>query len=235
MKKLSSLAVILMSVGATSAYAGDLGDRKGSLKDDGAYASSIWQGLYVGATAGYGWGTSELSLDRNDGNHDGVASNDPDGGLLGVTVGYNWRYTDRWIVGLEGDFSIADISGKDQKEVFDGHLWNSGWSSLVTLRGRVGYDLGSNLLYATAGLAMVNSDEFVAGNNPDESADNTGWRTGYALGFGVEHQFTDRLSGKIEYMHVGLFDNDGHDADGDPFTFQNDLDMIRVGVNYKIH
>jgi hypothetical protein len=49
-------AVIAALAVATSADAGDLGGRSGSIKDaPAAYSSSLWEGFYIGANAGYAW------------------------------------------------------------------------------------------------------------------------------------------------------------------------------------
>lgn len=232
MKTYISVTAVGVLFSLTGAFAGDLGNWNGSLKDGEEYPS-LWEGLYVGATLGYGWGTSESTLDR--GNNHGFDTNDPDGALLGATLGYNWRVGDRLIGGIEGDISIADISGEDHKDVYDTHLWETGWNSLVTLRGRLGYEIEKNLLYATAGLAAINSDEYIAGNNANETTDNTGWLGGWVIGLGIERQFSDRISGKIEYLHADFGENDGFTADDDPYFFDNDLDVIRIGLNYKIN
>ena len=227
----TSVALLL---GVTSAFAGDLGN--GSLKD-GAYGS-MWDGLYFGASIGYGWGSSETYYNNDgefypDGDHP-LASNDPSGGLAGLTVGYNHQFSDRWVAGVEGDLSIADISGDDHMYWGDGHYWYSGWNALFTLRGRVGYDLGGNLIYGTAGIATVDSNEYNIGDNANQSSDNTGWIWGWTAGIGVERQFTDRLSGKIEYLHVGMDDKSGYGDNGGAYEYENDLDLIRMGVNYKV-
>lgn len=227
-----SATAVAVFFGFTSAFAGDLGDGNGSWKD-GAEYPSLWEGMYVGATLGYGSGSSDHYFDKGD-NH-GLESNNPDGALIGATLGYNWNVGTNLIAGVEGDFSFADITGKEHWEIWDGHIWEPGWSGLITLRGRAGYEIGQNLLYATAGVALLDSDEYVIGDNPDQSADNTGWRGGWVIGLGVERQFGDRLSGKIEYLHADFGKNEDQAIGNFPYYFDNDLDVIRLGVNYKIN
>ncbi|MBI4724269.1 MAG: porin family protein [Rhodomicrobium sp.] len=206
----------------------------GSLKDTPfVEVPWSWAGYYGGLTLGYGSGTSEHYLDRND-NHD-WASNDPDGLIGGATVGYNYQIYPDWVVGAEADLSFADINGVDKKRVYDGHYWFTGWDGLLTLRGRVGYSLGRTLIYGTAGYAALHSAEYVVGNTPKESTDGRGWRSGWVAGLGAEHMFTDRISGKVEYLHVGLEDISGTDMQAEPNMWRSDLDLIRVGVNYKLN
>jgi outer membrane immunogenic protein len=233
---LTSMAVLLS---ATAAYA-DGKDSMLSEKDAPIYHAtrSVSSGLYVGGTLGYGWGSSTATYDEPD-NHPGAVSNDPSGVIGGVTVGYNWRYTDKWLLGVEGDLSAADITGNEYMRIWDGHRWRTGWGALATLRGRAGYDFGGNLVYGTAGFATVYSAETIEGDNDNnQSQDNRGWRAGWVAGVGIERMFTDRLSGKVEYLHVGLMDKDGMAQNGNDMhktKFENDLDLVRVGLNYKIH
>lgn len=233
MLKFSSLTAIALVMSVTAAYADGL-----SLKE--APASMSWGGTYFGGTLGYGWGSSETYYNNTqgqfypDGDHPWT-SNDPSGALAGVTVGYNYVLSNKWVAGVEADLSIADITGKDNMNWGDGHHWQTGWGSLATLRARVGYEYGPNLIYATAGLAAVQSSEYNIGDNADQSSDNSGWKWGMAYGLGVERQFSDRLSGKVEYMHVAMPDNQGQGENDGGYTYVNDLDLLRVGLNYKIH
>lgn len=233
MLKLTSATSIVVLLSAVTANAADVGDRKGSLKDEPVYNITTWNGLYAGATLGYASGSSEHFLDRG-GDH-GTASSDPDGFLVGLTAGYNYQFAPRWVAGVEGDVNFGDISGDENKRIFDGHHWHGGWGPLATLRGRVGYTYGKALIYGTAGIAFMDSDEWVQGNTAPESAYNDGWHTGWVLGAGVEYAFNERWSGKVEYLHIGLGETDGYDGNREAYTFDNDLDIIRVGLNYKIN
>ncbi len=245
MLKTASVATLALALSVSGACA----DGLLSLKD--APPTFGWGGMYLGGTLGYGWGSSTHywnNCNKNDtcapGSTDGdhpATSNDPSGALLGVTLGYNMPISDRWIGGIEGDLSMADITGTDNLYWGDGHRWYTGIGGLFTLRGRAGYEFGSNLIYATAGVAAVDSEEYNIGDQTgqnDQGASNTGWHWGYVVGFGVERAFSDRLSGKIEYLHVGLSDTDGHGIKNNGhsvYKYENDLDVIRLGVNYKVN
>ena len=77
----------------TAAYAADLrGKRNEVSASEPIYDSAppIWQGLYWGASIGYGWGTSEQYYDRA-GNH-GMASTDPDRAQLQVLVHFQPKF-----------------------------------------------------------------------------------------------------------------------------------------------
>lgn len=231
MLKFSSLTAMALVLSVTAARA----DGIMSFKD--APPAMSWGGMYIGGTVGYGWGSSEAWYDEPD-DHPGHVTNDPSGGVIGVTIGYNHQINDRWVMGLEGDLSMSSISGDDNTCMWDDHCWQTGWGGLFTLRGRVGYDLGGNLIYGTAGIAAVDSHEHINGDNADQSTNNGGWNWGWVVGLGVERQFNERWSGKIEYLHVGLGEDTGTlYANGNQvnYGFDQSLDLLRVGVNYKIH
>jgi outer membrane immunogenic protein len=218
-----------------------------------APSSFKWAGLYVGSTLGYGFGSSRTFFNNCDNRntcgqypddaHPDYVNNDPSGAMLGLTVGYNWEAGNRWVYGVEADISMADIKGKDNVYWADGHHWHTGWNGLTTLRARAGWEYDpKTLLYVTGGAAVVNSQEYNIGDqvaeDNDQSSDNSGYRWGWVVGAGVERAFSDRWTGKIEYMHVGMADNCGHAAKNNgasTYCYYNDLDVIRVGVNYKVN
>jgi outer membrane immunogenic protein len=237
---LTGLTVSLVALG--SANAADLGRSSGSLKDV-PYVETTWNwaGYYGGLTAGYGAGTSRNYVENNNEPH-GWANNDPSGVLLGGTVGYNYNYAPNWVIGAEADLSWSGMEGEQHKFIYDGHEWSGGWDGFSTLRGRVGYATGQNLFYVTGGLALVHANEVVVGNNSNESNFYNGWKAGYVIGAGIEHAFTDRLSGKVEYLYADGFGNesgitgivDNHSDQA--YTHEiGGINVIRVGLNYKIH
>ena len=132
-----------------------------------------WSGPYVGAEGGGGWGHSGQSdsglppspppppppppgpvtrlLDVGSGSF-GVS-----GGTVGGTAGYNWQ-TGPWVLGVEGDYSWANITGSSATCGFaPPHGCGTALESFGTLRGRFGYAMGYRgtwLPYVTGGLAV---------------------------------------------------------------------------------
>lgn len=160
--------------------------------------------------------------------------------MLGGTIGYNWQYTPNWVIGAEADMSWADMQGDQHKYIYDGHDWSGGWDGFGTIRARVGYALGRTLIYGTGGIAFLHSNEVIVGNDADETNFAQGWNTGYVVGAGVEHAFTDRLSAKIEYLYADGFSEwsgtTGTVSQAGDQTYKHDvgnLDIVRVGLNYK--
>ncbi len=239
---LTGVSVSLVAFGV--ANAADMGP--GGLKDAPDVGTVYaWTGVYGGVTAGYGWGTSKNYVSPNDNNVHGWAENDPDGALLGGTIGYNYQWAPNWVVGAEADFSWSGMEGQQHLYIYDGHDWSGGWDGFATIRGRLGYALGSNLFYGTAGFAFVHANEVIVGNDADESNFYQGWKTGYVVGAGVEHAFTPRLSGKIEYLYADGFGSEKgvtgtvNGPSTNPVQYYEhdigNISIIRLGLNYKFY
>lgn len=193
--------------------------------------SPIWQGLYWGGSIGYGWGSSEHFYDRND-NH-GAASTDLAGGLASLTLGYNYMWSPGFLVGVEGDIGIMDLSA-DDKVIFDGHVWKAEFGSLwSTVRARAGMLFGHTLLYATGGWAVAEVNEVGYGDAAGQTAVNEDVRSGWVLGAGVEHAFAPGVSAKLEYLHMDFGRYDGLSENQEHYSFDNRVDLVRVGLNMK--
>jgi outer membrane immunogenic protein len=192
---------------------------------------SIWQGLYWGGSIGYGWGTSEHFYDRND-NH-GTETNDLSGGLAALTLGYNYLVSPGYLVGVEADLGLMDLSA-DDKVIFDGHIWKAEFGPFWgTVRGRAGMLFGNTLLYATGGWAITEVNEVGIGDADGQTAENENVRSGWVLGAGIEHAFTHGMSAKVEYLHMDFGSYEGLSENQEDYAFDNRVDLIRTGLNVK--
>lgn len=171
-----------------------------------------WTGLYLGINAGYGWGESIQSDDP------GLATSDPEGFMGAVTLGANYQTPGGFLIGLEGDIGLMDVSAD--------HWWG-------TLRGRAGFAFDRTLLYATAGLAFMDIDEVSTGSTPGETAWNEDFDTGWAIGGGIEHALSSNISLKLEYLHMDFGEHEGYSANNEAYSFNNDVDLVRAGINFK--
>ena len=234
------VGVSVVLVGVSAANAADFSG-PGGLKD-APYVEVPWgwTGFYGGVTAGYGSGVSRNYVSPNANAPHGWAENDPSGVLLGGTIGYNYQFAPNWVMGAEADISWSGMEGQQHLYIYDGHDWSGGWDGLATIRGRIGYAVGPTLFYGTGGLAMVHANETIVGNDADESNFYQGWKTGYVVGAGVEHAFTPRLSGKIEYLYADGFGSESgptgtvaEHGDQNYIHEIGSINIIRAGLNYK--
>ncbi len=227
--------VWLLILPAGAALSADLG--RGSLKDpppQAAYGTApptIWTGLYWGVSLGYGWGESEHYYDR--GNNHGTETLDLEGGLASLTAGYNYQVAPGFVLGLEGDVGVMDLSATD-KIIFDGHIWKSGFGALWgTARVRAGVLLGATLLYGTGGWAFMEVNEVGIGDAAGQTATNESFRSGWVVGGGIEHAFAPGVSAKVEYLHMDFGRYNGYSENREKYYFDNTVDLVRVGLNFR--
>jgi len=138
-----------------------------------------WTGFYIGANIGYGWNDTTATLTPNDNFFAAAGNATPFGPLSfslsgavgGFQAGYNWQWSPKWVVGIEGDFDFSGIKGS---AIGASTIVTNGFPSTFittasqtdrwfgTLRPRVGYLPNDQLLiYATGGLAYGKVTEAV--------------------------------------------------------------------------
>ena len=190
-----------------------------------------WQGFYAGGSFGFGSGKSTQSYDRN-ANH-GLATVNPDGFIYAATAGYNFMATRSILTGIEVDLGVMDLDSGTHT-VYDGHHWRGQFGTFWgTVRGRAGYARDNWLFYGTGGFAFMQTDNVSIGNTAPETARDDDWRTGWVIGAGVEHAFSERITGKVEYLHMDFGKFSSRSANNEDFFFRDKLDIIRVGVNVR--
>ncbi len=168
-----------------------------------------WTGFYIGANAGYGWGSGD--------GLPGSLGADPQGWVGGGQAGYNYQFDNNVVAGVEADLQGGDISAEA------GGL-SSTLNTLGTVRGRLGYAAGRVMPYVTGGLAWGNNSLDYLGL--DQSKTHVGW----TAGAGVEYALSEHWTAKTEYQYTDLgskfYDALGADAGVTAHT-------AKVGVNFK--
>ena len=147
--------------------------------------SSVWDGFYAGANAGYGWGE-----------FDDAATTDIEGWLGGAQVGYNAAFGGV-VVGIEGDYQFSDIKEDDL-----------GINHFGTVRGRIGPDLGGFLPYITGGIAFGELD-----NDIDDAEYGWGWAAGAGVEAMVMDNLS--VKGEYLYTSFNEVEFDSGDADAE--------------------
>ena len=213
-------------------------------------AAANWTGFYLGGNFGSGTGRdrSTLSIPAVPALQNFNLA--PDGINGGAQAGYNWQAAN-WVFGLE-----ADIQGSTQQDnktcilactegltaAYDATLpW------FGTVRGRLGYSVGSTLFYATGGLAYgsvktkINTRSFV-GPVVTQSFEHT--KTGWTAGAGIETPFTllgllgPNWTTKAEYLYVDLGStSDSFFIGALPTTATRSVTehIFRTGINYHFN
>jgi outer membrane immunogenic protein len=201
-------------------------------------ASFDWSGPYVGvfgaaiavdgtydATCSSGGVPCVVDPTFTDIEHSGI------GYAGGALIGWNYQI-DTFVWGIEGDWAFGGTVATNDEAGIDTDL---SFNNIATLRARAGWAMDNTLLYVTGGLAAVDM-EFGAVMSTSES--DSKWAYGWTAGGGLEHAFSDRFSGRIEYLYVDMEDVDFSMTDGAATTLDatqsfDDIHMVRVGLTYN--
>jgi outer membrane immunogenic protein len=210
-----------------------------------------WAGFYLGGNFGSGTGRDRSALTLPTTGLSETFNLAPDGINGGVQAGYNWQAAN-WVFGLE-----ADIQGSTQKDnktciltctvpagAFAAYDATLPWFG--TVRGRLGYSVGSTLFYATGGLAYGSVKTKIATNvlgvPATQSLSNT--KTGWTAGAGIETPFTllgllgPNWTTKTEYLYVDLgTTTDNFTLAVFPATATRSVTehIFRTGINYHFN
>jgi outer membrane immunogenic protein len=193
-----------------------------------------WSGFYIGAHVGGGWagnqsteiapGTAAFPVGTV------FTKNNLSGVLGGVQGGFNWQVSS-FVVGVEGEYSWADINGSATTN----SVVLPAFSSTATANVR---DLA--LATARAGFAADNWLFYVKGGGAWGHDNSNGASTaGWVVGGGVEWGFLPNWSAKLEYNHVDFGSKNVTvigTATGTSFVSSSQtLDIVKAGVNYRFN
>ncbi|MGX4772212.1 outer membrane protein [Bradyrhizobium guangdongense] len=214
-------------------------------------ANRNWTGFYVGVHGGGGWGRTDWK--QADGVFNTFAdsifagSGEAGGMMVGGQAGYAWQFG-RWVTGIEGEASWADVDSNAKCAVSEvgptSFNCHSRIDALGALTGRLGTTYGNLLIYGKAGAAWAHETHDAV--NPQTAfgalptnrftADDTRW--GYTIGTGLEYAFSPAWSAKVEYDYanfgsktVAFTDQFGNVSN---VGLWQDLHSVKMGVNYKL-
>jgi len=212
-----------------------------------------WAGLYVGAHAGYRWADAQFTspgysvFSEPVGSVVGRSNSfQPNGGIVGAHLGYNYMLRPNLLAGIEGDWTWGSGRASVAGGPFDTSDGVSFFSSQVkltwqaTIRGRLGLTNGPWLVYATGGVAFINV-KWNDTSSYDGGFDFSGeWalskiRTGWTIGGGIEHMFNPNWLARVEYLYENFGSlNVPHGLEG-PQLGKLELEAykLRVGISYK--
>jgi len=200
-------------------------------------AAFSWTGCYVGVHGGYGWGKKKWSDVGGE-----FTEHDVDGWLVGGQVGCNIWQRDRWVFGIEGQASWADIDGSSTNGQPTAINYYSKTDIVGTVALRLGYAVDRSLFFVKGGLAFAHDkhwQEIVApGGIVLSHTDSEKYmRWGWMAGGGYEYAFNSNWSTKIEYnyMHLGREDVSFCPAAGPCFDYsiKQHIHVVKAGINYR--
>jgi outer membrane immunogenic protein len=180
----------------------------------------IFEGWYLGGTIG----GASVSYDLEPAGGS-VSSSGVLGGVIG---GYSFQ-SGPFVLGVEGDFLAADITGSRH---FNGGL-NKADTSIDTMgdvRLRAGYAVRPNiLLFGTFGGAWANADLAISG--PGGAFRETTF-FGWSAGAGAEVALNPNWSARFDYQFTD-FGSETLNYPGGKETFDPDMNQFRGSVIYR--
>ena len=240
MKKflLGTVAAVAM---VTSASAADMAARPYTKAPMAVAQVLSWTGFYAGIQGGYGWGSSnEVFVGApNTAIFAGTQKYTTSGGFAGGDFGYNWQ-TGAMVLGLEGDYHWADISGRSG--VINAGLGDTYFTKLRgfgDIKGRLGYAVGPALLFVSGGAAVGDLQHRYdpALNLLGGTFVQNTTRWGYTVGAGVEYMFAQNWSGKLEYNYIDLGKSTIQytAAPANRSEWNDTFHTIKAGINYHFN
>ena len=194
----------------------------------GGFETADWTGLHVGLAGGYGLINHVLSTDIFDATFSGVGGK----GFLGsVEAGFDYQAGERFIVGLQGDYTRSNIAtniGVTVVGLGDGSYSLEATDSFSVL-GRAGILSSPNVLwFGEAGWTRTtfNGDLNIGG--PVASYDYDA--SGLTVGAGVEAKLTDNVSWKTEYRYTSY---ETKDIIPGFLTTDTNLQSVRSAISFR--
>jgi outer membrane immunogenic protein len=194
-----------------------------------------WSGFYVGVFGGGGYGNHNLNNANGPAGFANFTVNySSTGAVAGGELGYNWQ-SGNYIIGLEGDYSWADINGNDNFAL--GSDDATKLRGAATFRARGGIAVDRLLLFFTGGwahgeLTHTNTDPVFG---IDKFSVN---RSGLTAGGGIAYAVTNNVIGKLEYRYYdfGTYARAGSPLTPNgqlPFNVANTYSVVTLGLDYK--
>jgi outer membrane immunogenic protein len=193
--------------------------------DFGAPSSGpvTWKGTYIGGELGAAFDPIDLGIKDLSGQQDLTLNFSSDTEFIGgVHFGVNWQFGSL-LIGSEDDVNFADNI-----------------NYLATVRGRLGWVSNNWLVYATGGLASIDTDFSATVISADEGPTrfkHSDTALGGVVGGGLEYKATSNLSLGVE----GLFYDFGTKTTRlaashgtEPFILEDNLDFatVRARLSY---
>lgn len=223
-----------------------------------------WNGFYIGLNGGYAWnndrsvGVTTLPSPQDFNQQPFSIAYSVRGGFVGGQVGYNWRATPQWLLGIETDLAFANLRGEARFDSISAygsnapvpgrfHTVHQDMNLFGTVRARLGYLTAEHvLLFGTVGFAyghIRHSAVQDLGGVGTFVGSTTKMQAGWTAGGGGEWIFTRHWSVKAEYLYIDFgsesvvqrrLNTGPNDVYRVVSAFDTGSHIARIGLNYKI-
>ena len=186
-------------------------------------AHSSWSGPYLGAGLDFMMGSTSVN-DTGVVTETGAATN---GALVRLLGGYTWQLDDLWVAGIEGSVAFGNVHGNgiSLPPSTAVNTYDLSWEA--DLSARIGYLVTPDtLLFGTFGPSLTDL-RFTEGSPLSSGAGVT--RVGWSVGVGLDHQFTDHLTGRIEFTHAD-YGSVTYGTPSDFYAVRFSANSVRAGL-----
>jgi opacity protein-like surface antigen len=209
-----------------------------------------WSGFHIGVNYGAAWGSARWSDEPGDAVlfDNSPAGSDVEGLFGGVQLGYDYQ-AGPWVIGIEGMLDIADLRGDANCGGVagvggDGFVCGTHTSAFGSVTGRLGYAVGSALIYGRGGVAYTHDrydfeSGFLSlvppfdGASGSTSADRFGWTLGAGLEFALDQHWSVR--GEYDYYGFGSDKVEFEDSGGanTKAEIERSEQLVTMALNYR--
>jgi outer membrane immunogenic protein len=198
-----------------------------------------WSGVFIAGFGGYEWADADLEHANLSffGQPGAGYSQDGRDSVLGVAIGYDHQFANRFVLG--GELAVRSGSDLDDGGAFAqfNNFTSSEVSYVGTAAARFGYAFDRFLPYAKAGYAgaKVRTSQSSPGSR---SFSDTDYAHGYVVGAGFEVRVTEIVTLGLEYNYtdLGSISHSGPDSGGQQTEIDSDLSghgvFARVGLRF---
>lgn len=195
-----------------------------------------FQGWYIGGHAAYEFGDADIATDNLGFGPALAFGDDVDGWGAGLQLGYN-HVMGRWLLGAELSGTGLQVDGVS-RELTEPAAIETDYNWRADITARLGYLVtDKTALYIEGGWSIAEVDV--------KSVTNAGsyWQVahedtvdGWTAGIGIEHKLNDGVSAFVEYSYTDYGSESFVDTwSGNTVTHDNELQAIKVGVNFKLN
>jgi len=174
-----------------------------------------WTGFYLGGQGGGGLLSNTITNVTGGTNFPaGMVHNTEygSGGLGGIYAGYNYQISNKFVVGIDGDYTWSGLRTSASSTSPTGFIVNDSDKAkwIATVTGRVGFAVNNWLLYVKGGWAdagFKGTETNIAaafGNAVAAFGTNSTNRDGWIIGGGLEYGFFSHWSAKAEIDYLNL-------------------------------
>ena len=206
-----------------------------------------WTGCYIGGHVGYAWGKKRVDPVDLVLVPPGPADFDHnvDGFIAGGQIGCNFWQRDRWVLGIEGQASWADIDGSVGPigvPTTNPNGFRTDADIIGSIAARLGYAFGATgqtLIFVKGGAAFIHEQFFttstvVPGFNM-QSDEKLRW--GWMVGGGIEQALGNNWSIKAEYNYNNFGTKNVEVCNlvplCDTYSIKQHIHLVKVGLNWR--